>query len=170
MDDQTLHHFMEDLTPIVVLTAMIIGGTWVLSLIIGAFKQRAHLRAQTEFHNKMMEKFSSVDEFTAYLQSDAGKSFFENLSNEPATPLNKILGSIQKGTILTLVGVGIIINGNIFNFADASGTIFVLGTISFMIGLGFLVSSLVSYRLAKTWGLISVNEKRAGKEPSPAGL
>jgi hypothetical protein len=170
MEDQALHHFMQDLTPIIVLTTMVIAGAWILSLIIGAFKQRAHLRAQTEFHNKMMEKFSSVEQFTAYLQSDAGRSFFDNLSNEPSTPLNKILGSIQKGTILTLVGFGIILIGNIFNFADASGTLFVLGTILLMIGLGFLISSFVSYRLAKMWGLISLNEKRAGSEPSPAGV
>ncbi len=67
MDDQTLHHFMEDLMPIVVLTIMTIAAAWVISLIIGAFRHRAHLRAQTDFHNRMMEKFSSAEEFTAYL-------------------------------------------------------------------------------------------------------
>jgi len=97
MDDQTLHHFMEDLTPIVVLTTMTIAASRVISLIIGAFRHRAHLRARTDFHNRMMEKFSSAEEFTAYLQSDAGKSFFDNLANEPATPLNKILSSIKIG-------------------------------------------------------------------------
>ncbi len=95
MEDQVLHHFMEDLTPIVVLTTLTVAGAWIISLIIAAFRNRAHLRAQTDFHNKMMEKFSSADEFTAYLQSDAGKSFFDNLSNEPATPLTKILGAIH---------------------------------------------------------------------------
>ncbi len=67
MDDQTLHHFMEDLTPIVVLTTMTIAASQVISLIIGAFRHRAHLRARTDFHNRMMEKFSSAEEFTAYL-------------------------------------------------------------------------------------------------------
>ena len=167
MDDQTLHHFMEDLLPLVVLTTMVICGAWLLSLVIAAYKNRAHLKAQTDFHNKMMEKFSSADEFTAYLQSEAGQSFFENLAGEPSTPLTKILGSIQKGTILTLLGIGLIILGNVFSVAEGSNIMFVTGTISLVIGIGFLVSSIVSYRLAKAWGLISP-KNAAGDSKSSA--
>ena len=51
MDDQTLHHFMQDLLPMVVLPVMTVAFAWIISLIIAAFRQRANLRAQTEFHN-----------------------------------------------------------------------------------------------------------------------
>lgn len=166
MDDQMLHHFMEDLTPLVVLVTMTIAGAWVLSLIIAAFRQRLRLRAQTDFHNRMMEKFSSADEFAAYLQSDAGKSFFDNLTNEPATPLNKILGSIQKGAILTLLGFGLFILGNIFSIRDGGNIMFVIGVILFMIGAGFLASSAISYRLAKNWGIISVDKRQISNVPN----
>jgi hypothetical protein len=175
MDDQMLHHFMEDLTPIVVLTALTIAGAWILSLIIAAFRQRLRLKAQTDFHNRMLEKFSSAEEFTAYLKSDAGKSFFENFDNEPSTPLNKILGSIQKGAILTLLGLGLFILGKIFAepqldkfFAQPQGgnIMIIFGVISFMIGAGFLVSSLISYRLAKSWGMISVGNTRVSSAPN----
>ena len=165
MDDQTLHHFMEDLMPIVVLVTMTIAAAWVISLIIGAFRHRAHLRAQTDFHNRMMEKFSSAEEFTAYLQSDAGKSFFDNLANEPATPLNKILSSIKIGTILTLLGLGLFILGNTSKTEDAANALFIISTISFMVGVGFLISSAISYRLAKAWNLISASNQRISKEP-----
>lgn len=173
MDDQMLHHFMEDLTSLIVGVMMIIAGTWVLSLIVGAFRQRLRLRAQTDFHNRMMEKFSSAEEFTTYLQSDAGKSFFENLNSEPSTPLNKILSSIQKGAILTLLGAGLFILGKVFAepqldkfFSQPQGgnVLIILGVISFMIGAGFLISSAISYRLAKSWGMISVENKRASNE------
>ncbi len=87
MEDQAIHYFMEDLVPIIIVTGTV-AIAWVLSLIIGAFR----LCAQTEFHNKMLEKFGSADEFAAYLQSESGKSFFDNLTVEPTTPLNKILG------------------------------------------------------------------------------
>jgi hypothetical protein len=164
MDDQMLHHFMEDLMPIVVLTTMVIAGAWVISLLIAAFKNRAHLKAQTDFHNKMMEKFSSAEEFTAYLQSEAGHSFFDNLSNEPSTPLNKILGSIQKGAILTLLGLGLVFLGMYFTVPEGGNIMFVFGVISLMIGVGFLVSSVISYRLAKTWDLIPASGKRVSAE------
>ncbi len=166
MDDQMLHHFMEDLTPLVVLVTMTIAGAWVLSLIIAAFRQRLRLRAQTDFHNRMMEKFSSADEFAAYLQSDAGKSFFDNLTNEPATPLNKILGSIQKGAILTLLGFGLFILGNVFDIRNGGNIMLVIGVISFMIGAGFLASSAISYRLAKSWGMISAGDTRVSNAPN----
>ena len=160
MDDQMLHHFMEDLTPIIVLTTLTVAGAWVISLIIAAFRNRAHLRAQTDFHNKMLEKFSSGDEFTAYLESNAGKSFFDNLSNEPAAPLTKILGAIQKGAILALLGLGLIVLGKSYTAQEGGNVMFVVGVISFMIGAGFLASSAISYRLAKNWGIISVDKKQ----------
>jgi hypothetical protein len=122
-----------------------------------------------------MEKFSSVEEFTTYLQSDAGKNFFDNLTDEPATPLNKILSSIQKGAVLTLLGLGLFILGKIFAepqldkfFTQPQGgnVLIILGVISFMIGAGFLVSAAISYRLAKSWGMISTPNKRVSNELS----
>lgn len=140
---------------------MIIAFAWVINQIIIAFRNRIHLRAQTEFHNKMMEKFSSAEEFTAYLQSEAGHSFFENLASEPVTPLTKILSSIQKGTILTLLGFGLIFLGKSFTAQEGGNIMYVIGVISFMTGAGFLVSSGISYRLAKNWDLIPANGNRA---------
>jgi len=175
MDDQTLHHFMEDLLPIIVNPIIIAAFVWIISLIIRAFMDRARLRAQTEFHNRMMEKFNSLDEFTAYLQSDAARGFFENLPAEPAAPLGKILGSIQKGTILTLLGIGLFVLGKVFAepqlgkyFSEPQGgnVLIIFGTISFMIGVGFLISSAISYRLAKTWGIISIDQKQISNHPS----
>jgi len=165
MNDQVLHHFMEDLTPIVVLVTMTLAGAWVISLIVYAFRHRAQLRAQTDFNNRMLDKFSSADEFTAYLKSDAGKSFFDNLSNEPSAPLSKILSSIKIGTILTLLGVGLFILGINSKTEDAANGLFIISTISFMVGVGFLISSAISYRLAKAWNLISTSNQRVSKEP-----
>ncbi len=166
MDDQMLHHFMEDLTPIIIIVTGTVAIAWVLSLIIGAFRQRLRLRAQTEFHNKILEKFSSADEFTAYLESNAGKSFFDNLSNEPAAPLTKILGAIQKGAILALLGLGLIVLGKSYTAQEGGNVMFVVGVISFMIGAGFLASSAISYRLAKNWGIISVDKRQISNVPN----
>lgn len=168
MEDQTLHHFMQDLLPLVVLTTMVIAGAWVLGLIVAAFRNRARLRAQTELHNKMMDKFNSADEFKIYWESEAGRSFFDNLANEPSAPLTKILGSIQKGAILTLLGLGFFIISNVFGTPDSWGILIIIATISIMTGLGFLVSSFISYRLAKSWDLIPGRggyAKRIADEP-----
>jgi hypothetical protein len=160
---------MQGMLPLVIVSTMMIGGAWIVTSIIGLFRQRAHIRTQTNFHNKMIEKFSSAEDFTAFLQSDAGRSFFDNLTSEPSTPLNRILGSIQKGVILFLLGLGLVILGKSFNPEAGGNVMFVIGVISFMIGSGFLVSSAVSYRLAKAWDLISTNPKRAGIDRGSSG-
>lgn len=150
-----LHHFMQDLLPIVTLPILIFASAWLLGLIVAAFRERAHLRAQTDFLNRMMDKYSSAAELTAYLQSEAGKRFFENSATGAISPLNKILGSIQKGAILTLLGSGLFVLGNKYTAQEGGNIMLVVGTISFMVGLGFLVSSVISYRLAKSLGIIS---------------
>ena len=169
MTDEGIHHVMSDLVPVIVVVTMTITSAWVLSLIIKGFRQRTVLRAQTDFQNKMLEKFGTAEEFAVYLQSDAGKSFFDSLSKEPSAPLTKILCSIQKGAILTLLGIGFLL---LSNFADLSvdGRIvqLVIATISATTGIGFLISSAISYRLAKTWGLISTNNAAIGAAATTA--
>lgn len=167
MDDQMLHHFMQDLVPHVVLTVLIIAGAWVIGLIIAAFKSRAQLKAQVDFQNRILEKFDSA-EFISYLQSETGQSFFDTPANEPSKPLSKILSSIQKGTISTLVGIGLIILGNTYSAREGGNIMFVTGIIAFTTGLGFLASSLISYRLAKTWGMITVMETPKKNETNSA--
>lgn len=159
MDDQTLHHFMEDLLPIVSLPALFFACAWVLGLIIAAFKQRATLRTQADLQNKILEKFSTAADFTAYLETDAGRRFFENNYVEPITPLSKIINSIKYGTLLTFVGFGFFVLMATSRTEDAAYILSIIGTTALTLGIGFLVSSAVSYRLAKSWGLISASGK-----------
>jgi len=160
MDDQTLHHFMEDLLPMVVLPVMIIAAAWIISLIIAAFRHRATLRAQAEFHNRMLEKFSSAAEFTEYLKSEAGRNFFENLGSEPATPLTRILSSVQRGIILTLLGLGFFLTRFVIGTMDSYSVMIIIATVLMLVGIGFLISSAISYWLAKSWGLIQADKKQ----------
>ena len=162
MNDGQLHHFMEDLAPIIILPIMFVAMAWIISRIIEAFKHRAQLKTQTEFHNKLLEKFGTGEEFAAYLKSEAGKNFFEQMTVEPISPLSKILNSVRIGVVLTLLGLGVGIFTPQFPGPDVSNIIFLFGVICTAIGIGFLISSAISYRLVKVWGLINTN-----KTPAP---
>lgn len=164
MDDQTLHHFMEDLMPIVVLPVMFVAMAWVLGAIIGAFRHRMQLKSQSDFHNKLMEKFGSAQEFTTYLQTEAGRDFFERLTVEPAKPLAGILNSIKFGIILTLLGVGVFSTNGIIGTNDSRNIMLIVSVVFFAAGVGFLISSAISYRLSKSWGLITVGKPMSHKE------
>jgi len=164
MEDQTLHHFMQDLTPIVVMVVLIIAIAWIINTVIIALKQRANMRTRSELYSRLLDKFGSSAEFVAYLQSETGQQIFEELTTRSASPRNKILGSIQKGVILALLGAGLVILGNIFG-GSLGGDLYIVltvsGTIALMLGIGFLISSAISYRLSKSWGLLEIEQKAA---------
>lgn len=64
MDPRIVHDIMSDLVPMSIVITGTLAAAWVCGAIISAFKQRSRLRAQTEFHNRMLDKFSSAHEFT----------------------------------------------------------------------------------------------------------
>jgi ApbE superfamily uncharacterized protein (UPF0280 family) len=170
MDDQTLHHFMQDLGAIITGVAFIIAAAWVVAAIIAAWRHRINLRAQTELINRLLEKFSTAEEFAAYLGTEAGRRFFENVLTERVTPMAKILGSIQKGAILTLLGAGLLALGNIFSQPQGGDIMIIIGVVALTIGFGFLVSAVVAYRLAKAWGLTKSNHEKNARLDFPAEL
>ncbi len=169
MEDQTLHHFMEDMTVILISVSLIVATAWVIGIIVVSFKERANLRTRADLHNRLLEKFDSATEFVDYLKSDSGQNLIDEMTVKNTSVTTKILGSIQKGIILTLVGIGLLILGNIFG-SQMGGDLYIVltvaGTIGIMIGIGFLISTAISYRLSKSLGLLEVFRKPS--EASPA--
>ena len=162
MDDQTLHHFMEDLSPIVIGVVLTLATAWVIAVIVRAFKERSILRTRAELYSRLLDKFSSGSEFAEYLESETGRQFVEEITVQSAAPTSKILGSIQKGIIMVLVGSGLLVLGNIFDNTLGGDLYIVLtvgGTIALMLGIGFLISTGITYRLSKSWGLIGEEAK-----------
>ena len=77
-------------------------------------------------------------------------------------PIERILSSIQKGVTLTLFGLGFLFLGWKYRF---DGDVFnVIGVIGLSLGIGFLVSAGISYRLSKSLGLISEIESGKRKD------
>ena len=57
MDDQTLHHFMQDLFPIVIGVAFTFAAAWVITVVVKAFKEKSILRTRAELYNRLLDKF-----------------------------------------------------------------------------------------------------------------
>jgi len=96
------------------------------------------------------------------LQSDAGLKFIEENTVQAAAPLGRILASMQIGIILTLLGAGLLVTGNVFG-GSLGGDLYIVLTVSGIVGLtigvGLLISAAISYRLCKAWGILTTNEK-----------
>ena len=121
---------------------------WVL---VDGRRRGLTTKGRTEFYNHMMEKFGSAREFTEFVQTEGGRRFLDSFSTERLGPIDRILGSIQKGAILGIVGLGCLFLG--WKYGREVFTI--IGTLAVSLGAGFLVSSAISYKLSKGWGLFS---------------
>lgn len=153
---------MEDLSSIIVGVVLIVTAAWVIGTVVRAFRDRANWQTRADLYTRLLDKFGSSAEFVDYLQSDAGRQFFEELPVQVSSTTSRILNSIQRGIILVLLGVGLLILGNIFDKSLGGDLYIVLtvsGTVGLMVGAGFLISTGISYYLSKSWGLLKVEEK-----------
>lgn len=152
MGHSQLEGIMPFLLPILISISFIVMVGWVIGICVSAMRHRVNVRTQTELHNRLLEKFDSASEFASYLQTEAGQRFFDSLISDRVTPMSKILGSIQNGTILSILGVGLLFLGMIYRASD-EGVFTIFGVIALALGAGFLISAGISYRLSKAWGL-----------------
>jgi hypothetical protein len=108
------------------------------------------VRQRMFVHKAVIDKFSSAEDFAAFLQSPAGQKFITDLSGSES-PARAVMGAIQKGIILVLLGGGVWWVGVTM---ESKAEVASIGVLLLCVGAGILISAGVSYRLSKSWGLI----------------
>lgn len=136
----------------VVMPIMFILVGYVVKLIMDAKKNKL----KSELHQKLVEKFDNVSELNDFLKSDSGNKFLRSLSIEYVQPKERIISSITKGLVAGFVGLSFLPVGMIFS-AD-SKYYYAAGIVLFALGVSFLVSSWLSYKLSTKWGIINEDE------------
>jgi len=114
--------------------------------------EQARSAAKMNLQTRMLEKFSSAQEFVDFVSTPEGQTFLASSTDvtERLNPLLKLYQSMRWGFVLSLVGIGFII----LSFMVEREMI-VPGVLALTLGLGFLISSLVGQKLAQSWGLLS---------------
>jgi hypothetical protein len=107
------------------------------------------IEAISAMQNRMLDKFGTAQEFVDFLQSPQGRDFLGKTTEAQTHPAQRIVGSITKGIVLSLLGAGFILLSFI-----VERDMIVPGVLVLAIGLGFLVSAVVALRLSRSWGLI----------------
>lgn len=147
------------LIPISLFVAIAVTIIWVTSA--SNRRREVETRAQAEVHNRLIEKFGTSKEFVDFMQTDGGKVFLKPLPvTNPAAPYRKILTSITAGVILTMFGIALLVLHAVA-FDHDEGALGG-GIIMLMIGIGFLLSAAISYRLSKAWGILQGRSPEAG--------
>jgi hypothetical protein len=141
---------------VVVFVGMFLFWGWVVYIILEWRK----IKHKNQLQNKIIDKLNTVPELNEFLQTDGGNRFLNFLTIESYSPKEKLLSSITKGIILIMLGVAFFSLDPLFPTVTEDARVFsALGLISSALGIGFLVSSFISYLLSKKWGIIDQEKK-----------
>jgi hypothetical protein len=127
---------------------------FVMVVTFGLFGWMAYLGAsmvrrkqKNSMQKALLEKFSSAHDFAEFMQSPAGQKYVMSFTDAVTSPRNSILGSIKTGFVLMFLGMGCLAGAN------GGWITFRIGWVSFLVGIGFLVSAGVAYFLTEKAGL-----------------
>jgi hypothetical protein len=143
---------LEFLVPLTVSIGFFALVAWIFFVFVDGKRRREHLKATSEFNAKILEKMGSTAEFGAFLETDGGKRLMKSLAVEGPSAKTRMLGSTQTGIVCAAIGIAMLILGGIFYYLRDG--LWVIGGIVTACGIGFIVSTVASYRLSKTLGLL----------------
>ncbi len=133
---------------------------WLIRTLVDYRRWSRLATVQTEVHTKLLDRFTANNDLLAYIQSPAGAKFLESapitLDGAPRSvgaPLGRILWSVQGGVVLIAGGVGLQFVSTQVASA-AADPLHALGIIAIALGLGFVVSAVISYVISRRLGLI----------------
>jgi len=132
---------------------------WLVKTLIQHRRWSRVSRVQSEVHNKLMDRFSSNEELLAYIGTPAGKRFLESaplaVDTAPQSlgaPAARIFWSVQAGLVLAAAGFGLwLVSSNVHK--DIAEPLSAFGVLGISIGIGFILSAIVSFFLSRRFGL-----------------
>ena len=133
---------------------------WVAKSIVAHRRWRRASDVQAEAHTKLLDRFSTNEDLLTYIQTPVGRHFLEstpiNLDGAASfgAPINRILWSVQVGLVLAAGGFGL-------SFAipsdlprSVSLPLTVISVLGIALGIGFVLSAAVSYKISQQLGLL----------------
>jgi hypothetical protein len=123
----------------------------VVLLVAFSYKlKKARIQEHGDLRKRVLDKFSSGQEFTEFLATPQGQSFLKDQESSAVqkSPKGRIISSIGAGIVLLLLGSGF------FSLMYQKHSFVFPGTILTVLGVGILVAAAISYRLYKKWNMI----------------
>ncbi len=172
--DAEIHrqYVMNFLGPALSFIGVVGSFLWLIRLLLENRRWGRVFRMQSEVHSKLIDRFASNQELLHYMETEPGKRFLEAAPipvavdrNQPLPGgLARVLGPLQIGTVLTLLGIGLLILQR--NLPDMGEALLILGVVTLMPGLGFIISAIVTWRISARLGLMTNQSAASPNEPS----
>jgi hypothetical protein len=159
-EDPSMRFFANAVMPFLVFLCVLAAVIWMIHVFVQNRRWTRMQRLQMEAHGKLMDRFGSNAELMAYMSSEAGRRFLEaapialdaESGQRMPNAVSRVLISMQVGTVLTLLGVGLLLLRN--TLTDQRAPLLMAGTLFLMPGLGFLVSAVLTWMFAARLGMI----------------
>lgn len=158
---------LDFLPPMIVGLAFMYMLAAVITAVLESRRRTLAIRARADLLNRVLDKFGSSRDFIELSESPGGKRLLEALGSEPNGVGEKILSAVQRGVVLTVLGVGVLLLSLAIYATAVEEFVRIVGGVCLALGLGYLGSSVLSYRIARSMGLLAPSGKSL---PEPAGL
>ena len=161
-DADSRRRFLLNLTQVPAFLAVVAMLVWLVRLLLENRRWARVFRMQSEVHSKLLDRFASSEELLQYMNTEPGKRFLEaapipiEFARDQRLPggLTRVLGPLQIGIVLTLLGVGLLLLHRSTGLAEISPALLVFGMVTLMPGIGFIISALISWRISAHLGLL----------------
>jgi len=159
-DQELRREEINNISLILVFVGVIGSLLWLIRIFLENRRWSRIVRQQSEIHGKLIDRLANNQELFQYMETESGRRFLEAgpvpiaLEREQRLPggLSRVLGPLQFGIVLTLLGAGLLIlQTQMPSIADA---LLVFGTVALMPGLGFIISAIITWRISARLGLM----------------
>src|SRR2546428_3464504 len=99
----------EQLAITTVMLGACFGIGWIAWVVATNIRRSKTAKSQAEVQARLLDKFGSGRDLIEYMQTEAGRRFVESVAIDRVNPFGRILGSIQVGLILTLLGLAFLL-------------------------------------------------------------
>jgi hypothetical protein len=157
---------IEGLTMMAVFLVITSALIWIIRLLLDYRRWYRTSKVQAEVHTKLLDRFTANEDLLAYIQTPVGKRFLESAplpvevpARPVSAPFTRILWSVQAGMVLAAGGLGLLfVSTRVIE--EVSQVFFAVGVLALAIGVGFVVSAVVSLLLSQRLGLLGAGTAR----------
>lgn len=156
--------FLSNMPPVLALACFLVAVAWMVRVFLENRRWNRIFKLQSEVHGRLIDKFSSTQELSSYMETEAGRRFleaapipvqFEGGQRMP-NAVARVLTPLQVGVVMSLLGIGLLLLRSAIGPGNPEMQIsmLVLGTIVLMPGIGFILSAGITWVLAARLGLM----------------
>ncbi len=152
----------ENLTVVLSIAVCAVLAGWAIWVLTINIRRNRSVKYSADIQSKLLDRFTNNQELVAFLEGPAGTKFFESLHFDLADSVNRILNAVQLGMALLLFGFSLLGVRTTLGDRFIRDILLLVGAPAVGVGIGFLVSAIVSYRLCRAWGVVKENNDSAG--------